>query len=213
MALSGLSQPQVGQVRHLGEVRSEPTLESDAELVAALKRGDTGAAGRLYDRHVGSVQGVVYRLLGPKADLDDIVQEVFIYALSSIDKLREPALLKSWLIGVSAGKVRAHLRRSWRRRWLSFLPLEELPDVPQEVNDDHAELLQEVYGILDRMPPDERLALLARRVEDLPIHEAAKLCGMSLSTFKRRLARGESRFLAQAGKRPALTKWLSGGAP
>jgi RNA polymerase sigma-70 factor (ECF subfamily) len=212
MAMNGLSKPNAGQARRLGEVRSEPALETDAELVAALKGGDIDAAGRLYDRYIASVQGVVYRLLGPKADFEDIVQEVFIYALSSIDKLREPALLKSWLLGIGAGKVRAHLRRSWRRRWLSFLPQEELPDLPAETNDPHAELLREAYSILDQMPPDERLALLARRVEGLPIGEAAKACGMSLSTFKRRLAKGESRFLARASQRPSLAKWLSGGS-
>lgn len=206
----GLSKPDAGEPRRSGEVRPEPTLETDAQLVHALKRGDSDAPGRLYDRHVANVQGVVYRLLGPKAELEDIVQEVFIYALSSIDKLRDPALLKSWLFGVAAGQVRAHLRRSWRRRWLSYLPQEELAELPAEVAEPHSDLLREAYAVLDRLPADERIALLMRRVEDLPVHEAAKACGMSLSTYKRRLARAESRFLTLAGKRPTLAQWLGG---
>lgn len=207
----GLSKPNAGEPRRLGEVRSEPTVETDAELVHALKHGDHGAPGRLYDRHVASVQGVVFRLLGPKAELEDIVQEVFIYALSSVDKLRDPALLRSWLLGVAAGKVRVQLRRNWRRRWLSYLPHEELAELPAEIADPHTDLLREAYTVLDQLPADERIALLLRRVEGLPIHEAAKVSGMSLSTFKRRLARAESRFLVRAGKRPELAKWLSGG--
>jgi RNA polymerase sigma-70 factor (ECF subfamily) len=213
MAMIGLSKLNAGTLRRSGEVRSEPTLETDAELVHALKHGDVEAAGRLYDRHVAGVHGLVHRLLGPKTELDDIVQEVFIYALSSIDKLRDPAALKSWLLGIAAGKVRVHVRRSWRRRWLTFLPQEELAELPAAEPDPHAELLHEVYGVLDQLPPDERLAVLMRRVEGLAIHEAAAACGMSLSTYKRRLARGEARFFARAGQRPALARWLSGGKP
>lgn len=204
----GLSKPNAGEPQRSGEVRPELALETDAQLVDALKRGDRDAPGRLYDRHIASVQSVVYRLLGPKAELEDIVQEVFIYALSSIDKLRDPALLKSWLLGVAAGQVRTHLRRSWRRRWLSYLSQEELAELPAEAVEPHSELLREAYAVLDRLPADERIALLMRRVEDLPIHEAAKACGMSLSTYKRRLSRAESRFLVLAGKRPTLAQWL-----
>lgn len=209
--MSGLSKPNAGELRRSGQVRSEPALETDAELVNALKQGDGDAAGRLYDRHVASVHGLVYRLLGRTAELEDIVQEVFIYALSSIDKLRDPTVLRSWLLGIATGKVRAHVRKAWRRRWLSFLPQEELAELPLEDAEPHAELLREAYAILDQLPPDERIALLLCRVEGLPIHEAAQTSGMSLSTFKRRLARGESRFLTRAGQRPSLSQWLGGG--
>jgi RNA polymerase sigma-70 factor (ECF subfamily) len=211
MATSGLSQPDAGQTRRKAEVHPEPPSESDAELALALKRGEGGAAGRLYDRHAAGVHGMVYRLLGREAELDDIVQEVFIYALYSIDKLRDPAALKSWLLGIAVGKVRAHLRRGWRKRWLSFLPQHELPEPSVPLDDPHAELLMEVRAILDLLPAEERIALVVHRIEGLSIHEAAKTTGMSLSTFKRRFARGESRFIARAKQRPALAAWLSGG--
>jgi RNA polymerase sigma-70 factor (ECF subfamily) len=212
MATSGLFAPDAGSARRLGEVHSQGAIETDAELATRLQQGDSAAAGQVYDRHVGSVHGFVYRLLGPEADLDDIVQEVFIYALHSIDKLREPAALRSWLIGIAAGKVRAHLRTKWRRRWLTFLSHEELAELAVPEPDPHGELLRDVYAIFDQLAPDERMALVMRRVEGLPIHEAAKACGMSLSTFKRRYARGESRFLARAKQRPGLAHWLAGGS-
>ena len=71
---------------------------------------------------------MVYCLLGREGELDDIVQEVFIYAFNSINKLREPAALRGWLLGIAVGQVRSHLRSRYRRRWLSFLPHEELPE-------------------------------------------------------------------------------------
>lgn len=212
MATSGLSESDAGQAGRWGQVHPESAAQTDAELVEALKGGEGGAAGRLYDRHAGSVLGLVYRLLGREADSEDVVQEVFIYAFSSIDKLREPAALKGWLLGVAAGKVRAHLRRRRRQRWLHLLPPEELPELPVEASDPHTDLLREVYGVLEQLPPDDRIAIVMRRIEGLSIDDAARTCGMSISTFKRRLTRGEARFLARAKKRPVLANWLAGGA-
>src|SRR4051812_18483374 len=212
MATNGLSRQDASRARRLGEVHSEADVETDAEQALALQRGDPGAPGRIYDRHAQAVHRVVYRLLGPGGELDDIVQEVFIYAFSSIDKLREPAALRSWLLGIAAGKVRAYLRRRSRRRWLSFLPNEELAELPASGGEPDVGLLQEVYAVLGRLPPDERLALVVHHVEGLPVHEAAVLCGMSISTFKRRCARGESLFMARARHVPALAGWLKGEA-
>jgi RNA polymerase sigma-70 factor, ECF subfamily len=180
-------------------------------LVEALCGQDLAAAGRLYDRYALNVRGLVHRMLGADAELDDVVQEVFVAAITSIRKLREPALLKSWLLGIAVGKVRANLRSRWRRRWLTFLPAEELPEVPAPSTDAQADVAKEVCGILDRLPPEERIALLLHRVEGLSLEEAAKACDMAVSTFKRRLARGEAKFILRASHRPALVEWRGAG--
>jgi RNA polymerase sigma-70 factor (ECF subfamily) len=212
MATSGLPKPDAGSPRRYPEVHPAPAPETDADLVRALKQGEAGAAGRLYDRHSASVQGLVYRLLGREAELDDIVQEVFIYALYSIDKLREPAALKSWLLGIAVGKVRSHLRWHFRRRWLSFLPHDEVPEPAVPLSSPDDDLVGHVRSILDDLPTDERIALVVHRIEGLSLHDAAIASGMSLSTFKRRLAKGEARFMARAKQHPGLTAILRGSA-
>lgn len=145
-------------------VRPVPHELDDASLVHALAAGDESAAARLYDRHVGSVHRFVFRLLGPGADLDDVVQEVFAYALSSIKKLREPAALQSWLMGIAVGKVKAYIRWRRRKRWLSFVPSDELPEPAVTRDDDQAEVVREVTAILETLPVDERIALVVHRV-------------------------------------------------
>jgi RNA polymerase sigma-70 factor (ECF subfamily) len=151
---------------------------------------------------------MVHRLLGPDAELDDVVQDVFVTAISSVDKLREPALLKSWLLGIAVGKARGNLRARWRRRWLSFLPTDELPDRPEPARDVYADVAQEVGAVLDTLRAEERIALLLCRLEGLSLEEGARASEMSVSTFKRRLARGQARFMASAKRRPALAEWL-----
>jgi RNA polymerase sigma-70 factor (ECF subfamily) len=187
---------------------AEPT-ETDALLVLALRAQDLAAAGRLYDRYALNVRGMVHRVLGPDPELDDVVQDVFIAAITSIDKLRDPAMLKSWLLGIAVGKVRDSLRTRWRRRWLTFHPLEELLEHPAPSAESQTDVVKEVCGILDRLPPEERIALLLHRLEGLSLEEAAQTCNMTVSTFKRRLARGEAKFILRAKYRPALIEWRS----
>ena len=206
MATRGLYEADAGQARRLAEVHPE----TDADLVLAVRSGEKAAAARLYDRHATGVHGVVYRLLGPNGELDDIVQEVFIYALYSIEKLREPAALKSWLFAIAVGKVRAHLRKRYRLRWLSFFSPDELPEPSAPSDDPNTELARDVSRILEHLPAEERLALVVHRLEELPLHEAAKACSMSLSTFKRRLAKGEARFMTHAKKHPRLATFGGG---
>lgn len=176
-------------------------------LVDALRNDDLSAAGRLYDRYAPNVRGMVHRILGPDAELDDVVQDVFVAAITAIDKLRDPAMLKSWLLGIAVGKVRDNLRSRWRRRWLSFHPTEDLPDHPAPNTDAQVDLVKEVCGILDRLPPEERIALLLHRLEGLSLEEAAQTCNMSVSTFKRRLSRAEGKFILRASHRPTLIEW------
>jgi RNA polymerase sigma-70 factor (ECF subfamily) len=181
--------------------------ESDAMLVDALRGSDLSAAGRLYDRYALNVRGMVHRMLGPDAELDDVVQDVFVAAITSIGKLRDPSMLKSWLLGIAVGKVRDNLRARWRRRWLTFHPTEELPEHPAPTTDAQVDVVKEVCNILDRLPPEERIALLLHRLEGLSLEEAAHTCNMTVSTFKRRLSRAESKFITRANYRPALIEW------
>jgi RNA polymerase sigma-70 factor (ECF subfamily) len=87
-----------------------------------------------------------------------------------------------------------------------------LPEPAVTRDDDHAEVVREVMAILDKLPVDERIALVVHRVEGLSLSESAAACETSVSTFKRRLARGETKFFARAEKRPALATWLEGSS-
>jgi RNA polymerase sigma-70 factor (ECF subfamily) len=50
-----------------------------------------------------------------------------------------------------------------------------------------------VYAVLDRLPAQERVALILRRVEGLELREISERMGISLATVKRRLSVAETR--------------------
>ncbi len=183
--------------------------ELDATLVEAVRRRQSGAAALVYRRHVDAVHALLYRRLGPRPDLEDLLQDIFASAFGSIDKLRDPTALRSWLLGITVGRLRTYNRGRRRNRWLSYTSLDEIPEPATLHDEHHAKLLLEVQSLLEQLPSDERAAVVLHRVHGLSLSESAETSGMSISTFKRRLSRGETRFFTSAARRAALAPWLA----
>lgn len=194
-----------------GVIRSLPFEGDDAALVAAMKGGRLDAGAAFYDRYAKAVHALVFRLMGPDPDLDDVVHDVFVRALESLPRLRDPSALRSWLFGVAVRTVGIRFQKRTRQRWLRFMAPDEVPEMATYPETELGEALRDVYAILTGMRPEERIALVLHRVEGLPLEEAAAACSTSLATFRRRLARGEDKFFARARLRPALASWLEDG--
>ena len=203
-----LAEPGVARPTY-GVVRSLPFDGDEAALVAAMRSGRLDAGAAFYDRHAQAIHALVFRLMGPDRELDDVVHDVFVRALESLPRLREPAALRSWLFGIAVRTVGIRFQRRSRQRWLRFMAPEELPEIATLPTTELEEPLRDVYAILRGMDPDERIALVLHRVEELSLEDAARATGTSLATFRRRLARGEAKFLARARSRPSLGTWIT----
>jgi RNA polymerase sigma-70 factor (ECF subfamily) len=181
-------------------------------LVEALRSRHPGAVAVLYERHAGAVHRTLRSALGPDADLPDLVQEVFIRALDSIAQLEDHERLRSWLRSIAVFTARALIRQRARRKWLSLFSPQRTVKTEQEPPCSEARFaLREVYALLDELPVDQRLAFVLRIIDGMTLPDAAEACGVSLATFKRRLARAERAFVQAAEGRPLLAPWLKEG--
>jgi RNA polymerase sigma-70 factor (ECF subfamily) len=180
---------------------------SDAALVVSARAGEPWAKEALFRRHARMVNGLVYRLTGRDADVDDLVQESFAQALANLDQLENPQAFAAWMSGIVVRTTHKVLRR---RRLLSRLGLRASTPVDVEsiagrsAPPDVIQELRAVYGAMERMAPELRVALVLRRIEGLPLDEVATLVSASLSTVKRRLALAELelRRFSEKGDRP-----------
>src|SRR5204863_3469664 len=77
----------------------------------AARRGDQGAFGRLYDRYARVVHGLLLARV-PEADVDDLVQDVFLIAWNRLDGLRDPAAFGGWLTMIARNRANDFHRRS-----------------------------------------------------------------------------------------------------
>lgn len=188
------------------------SVASDATLIAALRAGQPGAAAAFYDRYASRVRATLRALLGPDADLPDLLQEVFIRALDRVEGLRDIERAGSWLTTIAVFVARAHLRVRKRRNWLRvFSPERTAAAQVEQPSSDARRTLRELYAILDRMPVDDRMAFLLRHFHGATLVDAAKACNTSLATLKRRLARAEKRFLEDVRRHPGMLERMAQG--
>ena len=159
------------------------------------------------------VNGLAYRLLGADHELDDLVQESFLAALRSLDRLAQPQAFAAWLGSITVRHThkllrkrklltRLGLRRSAPVELDSFIANAAEPGVRTE--------LRAVYGCLDQLDPEARIALVLHRVDGLSIPEVAEQMSLSVSTVKRRLKVAELALAALQGPREA-TRTSEGG--
>lgn len=186
-------------------LRRVPSSEvTDAELVERALAGEARAKEALYRRHVGLVTGLSHRLLGGD-EVDDLIQDVFVTAFERLADLRNPQAFAKWIgmIVVHTARKRIRRRRLKRRFFLernveSAIEVRVGSDAPPDV----AVELRALYGILESLPADVRIALVLRRVEGMTVPEIAEAMDRSPATVKRRLQDGEVLLAARLGKQP-----------
>jgi RNA polymerase sigma-70 factor (ECF subfamily) len=121
-----------------------------------------------FRRHSAAVASVGFRILGSRSEAEDLVQDVFLRARRWLDRIEEPAALKSWLTVVAVREARYRLRV---RRLRAVFRTDDLASYA-EVADSTASpatrtLLAEVYRVLDAVTIEGRLAWTLRYVEGM----------------------------------------------
>ena len=165
--------------------RSAPTVEPADEVPL-----DFDGIFRRYAPYVGAL---VLKLLGRPADVDDVVQDVFMQAHRGLVKLRDPAAVRPWLRRITIRRTRRFLRKRWVLRWFSEASVESQTDLadPSASPEERAQIAH-IYRRLELMARDERLAWVLRFVEGETLEGIAELLGCSVSTVQRRLRTAEA---------------------
>lgn len=173
-----------------GEGSDLPALE---ELVRAAMGGDRDAFGRLYRAHEAMVHGVLLATVGPGRALD-MVQEVFLKALRSLDRLEDPLRFGAWLRTIARNAARDVLRG--RRDTARSLEVE-----PSVVDSPRLEA-EEVLRVLLTLPEAYREPLTLRLVEGLTGPEIAAQTGLTKGSVRVNLHRGMKLFRERLGLAP-----------
>jgi RNA polymerase sigma-70 factor (ECF subfamily) len=177
---------------------------TDPELVAAAIAGERWAPEAIFRRYSRLVNGLSFRLMGSRADADDLAQDVFVQAFQSLHRLENRQSLSSWLCSIT---VRTAHKRIRRLRLMTRLGLRRSEAVnfdavvsstaPPEVQVE----VRGIYAILHELPAEDRMALVLRRVEGMAIGEIAAHLERSVATVKRRLKSAEAHLARRLGER------------
>ena len=168
--------------------------QSDEHLVQRARRGNKTAFGQLVEQHHPAALQVALRLVNDRDMARQIVQEAFLQAYLSLDRLQKNTAFKSWLYGIVSNLCRQHLRqnRQWRERseWIrdTYGPGPD-PYTIFETRDLH----QQVLKAIDDLPPQTRRATLSFYYQRMSLKEIAALLDVSIGTVKQHLHRARTR--------------------
>ena len=171
-------------------------IESDAELIMRLQRGDRDAFTVLVRRWEGPLVRIAYRITGQMAEAEDVRQRVFLKLLEASGAVRRPEQFAAWLRRAVVNTALSALRHSKRRAGLNHRLSEHTATVDEShpgdplIADEQARRLADA---LRQLEPEARALLSLRFDEDLTFAEIAAVLGQPASTIKSRLARTVSR--------------------
>ena len=83
----------------------------EAQIIAAIVRGETHLFHDLIRPHERSVYVMVLSLLQSEADAEDAAQEAFLKAFRNLSKFRAESKFSTWLISIVLNEARSKLRR------------------------------------------------------------------------------------------------------
>lgn len=166
---------------------------ADAALVAAARAGSDAAFTRLVERHQAPVRAFLRRTLGGSFDAaDDLAQDVFVTAWSSLGRLKDPAGVRSWLFGIAWRKAQDRMRSGLRSQARDRSWLDETAPSGGISEEDRLALADAMAGL----PADQRACVALCLADGWSHSETAEALGLPLGTVKSHVTRGRARLLA-----------------
>jgi RNA polymerase sigma-70 factor (ECF subfamily) len=182
--------------------------ETDEDLARRCAQGDKHAFRVLYERHLGRVTHQVGRLMGPSADVEAVVQDVFVQVYRSLKGFRGESRFTTWLYRVTRNVTVDRLRR--QPPTVALPELRGLMAPQQEWGRLTArEQLKHLYAALNNLSASHREAFILYEMEGKTLAEISELTGDSLNTVASRVRRSRENLrtllaqLDQAQQRPS----------
>ncbi len=173
---------------------------SEQDLVQKLKNDDISALKILYEQYQEMVFNVCYKITGIQEDAEDLTQDAFLAAYTSIHTFRENANFSTWLYRIAVNQCLKHQRRKKVIYWLSldFLFEKSGDTFPSSPESPDSELLKREHDLIVRkavgsLPEKQKIALILRRYEKLSYREIAEVLDVSVSAVESLIHRAKEK--------------------
>lgn len=182
---------------------------TDVELIGRVLRKDESAARALMQRYNRRLYRVARGIVRDDGEAEDVLQEAYLRAFSSLADFRGQSSLSTWLTRIVLNEAFQRLRRrsdipvsNTERGELSGAEVIPFPASPQTPIDPERAMAQRqlcelVEGAIDQLPCEFRAILVARVIEGMSVEETAEAFDLLPETVKTRLHRAR-RMLKEA---------------
>jgi RNA polymerase sigma-70 factor (ECF subfamily) len=176
---------------------------SERLLIARLKARDEQAFNEIVHLHGDKVFSLVYRMIGNRAEAEDLAQEVFVTVFKTVDTFRGESKFSTWLLRIAANHCKNRIKYLARRRTdggsFDEMAEEHLADAGGAPTHGHidapdvlleaAEMERLMQAAIATLDEEHRLLIVLRDVEDLSYEEIGEVTGLADGTVKSRLHR------------------------
>lgn len=156
-------------------------METERQLLEAIRGGERAALRRLYDRYSGYAMAIGLRYVPERDEVRDIIQDSFVRILTTIGQFdyRGEGSLKSWVSRIVSNRAVDYLRQHQR-----FMTVDTIPDEPDIADEpDVGGIPPDVLtAMIGRLPPNYRTVLNLYVFEQQPHREIARMLGIKEST-------------------------------
>ncbi|MBI4957381.1 MAG: sigma-70 family RNA polymerase sigma factor [Myxococcales bacterium] len=192
---------------------SEGGTAYDEVTIEACRRGERDALDVVLRAEAPGVERLVARLIGPGADVADVLQQCLSAAVVAFGSYRGEASVRTWLARIAVRTAYHHLRRPERRRRAPLELVRSAAQAPSGARSQEEELatreiLARVARHLDALRPKMRLAFALHVLEGRSIDEAAALMGATRAATKTRVFMARRTLVGRLRRDPALADWL-----
>jgi RNA polymerase sigma-70 factor (ECF subfamily) len=181
----------------------------DADLLRAVARGDEESLAAIYDRYRTILFGLLFRILGNRAEAEDVLQEVFVQVWQrarDFDENRGKAF--TWLVTLARSRAIDRLRSLGSRSRTIEAATKESADavgdaIEDAINNERGEV---VRAALKELPEEQRAALLMAYFDGFSQSEIAERTNTPLGTVKTRMRTGMTKLREVLA--PSIRDWL-----
>ncbi|MGZ3495144.1 MAG: sigma-70 family RNA polymerase sigma factor [Thermodesulfobacteriota bacterium] len=167
-------------------------------MISRCQQGDQEALKEIFDKYNRKVYRIAYGVVRQREEALDIVQEVFIKLFHTIKNFKGRSRFYTYLYRMTMNTAIDHARRLGKHSVSSldeegsFEPSDTLEKGPERILL-QKELEERVKRAMDKLPAEQRAALIFRDVEGLSYQEMAEAMGSSIGTVMSRLHYGRKR--------------------
>ena len=152
-------------------------METERQLLDAIRSGDRQAMRRLYDRFSGYTMAVALRYVPDREDVRDVLQDSFVKILTSIQTFdyRGEGSLKAWVARVVANRAIDWIKEHEKITNITDITEEMIDDGVPDVDEIPPDLLNQMIG---RLPAGCRMVLNLFVFEQLSHKDIAQRLGI-----------------------------------
>ena len=175
----------------------------ESKLIRRLKKRDEQAFAKMVQLYQNRVFALVFRMLGDRAEAEDLAQEVFVTVFKSIDSFRGDSKFSTWLYRVATNHCKNRIKYLQRRQHQRKIDIDDAretefssPLAPRSSQPDEiagARQLEQIIQLsLAELDEEHRVVIILRDIDHLSYAEIAEITGVAEGTVKSRLFRGRA---------------------